>query len=156
MLRLRSADGSGLTVAYMRRPSVVWRFCLIEIICKISASRGWPGVARPGICTGCISVLTTSNFQSFQDVCFLLEVIVMSPALSLPTVTEVKDGVGAYPLARDYVDFNRYDVSWLGFLCVGYTNCSPKTQSSTPPLERHLWVQSQSQNSTRQEVVEGC
>ncbi len=33
------------------------------------------------------------------------------PGYSVPTVTEVKDGVGAYPLARDYVDFNRYEIA---------------------------------------------
>ncbi|KAH8589795.1 hypothetical protein B0O99DRAFT_636249 [Bisporella sp. PMI_857] len=32
------------------------------------------------------------------------------PSYSLPTVTEVKDGVGAYPLARDFVDFNRLNL----------------------------------------------
>lgn len=32
------------------------------------------------------------------------------PGYSVPTVTEVKNGVGSYPLARDYIDFNRY---WL-------------------------------------------
>ncbi|OTA58982.1 hypothetical protein K449DRAFT_467163 [Hypoxylon sp. EC38] len=29
---------------------------------------------------------------------------------SVPTVTEVKNGVGSYPLARDYVDFNRLNL----------------------------------------------
>jgi len=32
------------------------------------------------------------------------------PGHSLPTVTEVKDGVGAYPLSRDFVDFNRLNL----------------------------------------------
>ncbi|OTA92249.1 hypothetical protein M434DRAFT_396604 [Hypoxylon sp. CO27-5] len=32
------------------------------------------------------------------------------PGYSVPTVTEVKNGVGSYPLARDYVDFNRLNL----------------------------------------------
>ncbi|RYP68212.1 hypothetical protein DL771_006812 [Monosporascus sp. 5C6A] len=42
-----------------------------------------------------------------------------SPVYTLPTVAEVKEGVGPYPLSRDFVDFNR-------------------AQSSTSPLERYL------------------
>lgn len=32
------------------------------------------------------------------------------PGYSVPTVTEVKNGVGSYPLARDYIDFNRLNL----------------------------------------------
>ncbi|KAH6696446.1 hypothetical protein BKA61DRAFT_563504 [Leptodontidium sp. MPI-SDFR-AT-0119] len=33
-----------------------------------------------------------------------------SPTQALPTVSDVKNGVGAYPLARDFVDFNRLNL----------------------------------------------
>ncbi|RYP61548.1 hypothetical protein DL769_007648 [Monosporascus sp. CRB-8-3] len=50
----------------------------------------------------------------------------VSPGYTLPTVAEVKEGVGSYPLSRDFVDFNRLNLQhhlWKDIF--GYT-LSPK------------------------------
>ncbi|KAK3319751.1 hypothetical protein B0T19DRAFT_488015 [Cercophora scortea] len=59
-----------------------------------------------------------------------------SVPVAVPTVTEIKDGVGEYPLARDYVDYNRLNLQhhlWKDIF--GYS-LSPRV----PRDKKHLKV----------------